>query len=33
VIPTIQTQKSQPTSVSAPPLAAHSSVALLAVQK
>ena len=33
VIPTIQTQKSQPTSVSAPPLVAHSSVALLAVQK
>jgi len=33
VIPTIQTQKRQPASVSAPPLPPHSSVALLALQK
>jgi membrane fusion protein (multidrug efflux system) len=32
VIPTIQTQRRQPTFVSAPPLATHSSVALLALQ-
>ena len=33
VIPTIQTQKHEPVSVSAPPVGAHSSVALLGLQK
>jgi membrane fusion protein, multidrug efflux system len=33
VIPTIQTQKHEPVSVSAPPIGAHSSVALLGSQK
>jgi membrane fusion protein (multidrug efflux system) len=33
VIPTIQTQKQQAVSVSAPPLAVHSSIALLSSQK
>ena len=33
VIPTIQTQKHEPVSVSAPPVGPHSSVALLALQK
>ena len=33
VIPTIQTQKRQPMSADVPPLSAHSSVALLALQK
>ena len=33
VIPTIQTQKHEPVSVSAPPLGTHSSVALLGLQK
>ena len=33
VIPTIQTQKHEPVSVSAPPIGAHTSVALLGLQK
>jgi membrane fusion protein (multidrug efflux system) len=33
VIPTIQTQKHEPVSVSAPPIGAHASVALLGSQK
>jgi membrane fusion protein, multidrug efflux system len=33
VIPTIQTQKHEPVSVSVPPLGTHSSIALLASQK